>query len=124
VTGLDVRPRTLDLYLYRGDTFTVSFTFTHPAPPMPVRSDEYVSYPLDGTWEAQIRTSPENPEVLADFTIDTSEQSYGEITISLDADTVTLLPARAWWDLQQTDLAGARKTWFRGNIAVTGDVTR
>ena len=104
-------PKPLDFEVYRGDGFAVLFNFTQDAEP----------WPLTGTWEAQVRETPTD-EILTSFTVDDSEADEGNLRIALSSVQTAALTGPAVWDLQQTD--GEPRTWYRGNIYPSGDVTR
>lgn len=111
-----VLPVQLDLSLYAGDGFAMMFVFTDTAG---------VPWDASGTWEAQVRSSSSSTEIITSFTTDDSEEAQGHIRVSLTGEQVrSLLGVTSVWDLQQTPAGGEPRTWYRGKIAVTEDVTR
>jgi len=115
VTSVEVSagPGSLDLAIYRGDTWTEQWDFADNDGPIP----------LPGTWRAQIRHAANSPTTLASMTL-TVDAEAGTITATLDADTTAgLMQSHAVWDLEQTD-DGTVRTWLAGNVAIRSDVTR
>ena len=112
-TTLSVRPKSLDFSLYAGDAFTVSFVFTDQATGEP--------FPLTGTWQAQIR---DKGVEVDEFMVDSTDQANGIIGLSLTGAQTTALASLGTplWDLQQSFTGGPR-TWYRGAINLTGDIT-
>lgn len=113
-TTLSVRPKTLDLALYGGDSFALQFIF--------IDQETGEPWPVTGTWTAQIRNRGEEIDA---FTIDHAEAGEGKLSVSLTgAQTSSLIGIQTLtWDLQQT-FDGGPRTWYRGSVSVTGDVTR
>lgn len=117
--ALDVTPVLLDLRLYAGDDFTMRIDFIH--------ADTKLPYPLTGTWLAQVRAEPEATSLLTSFAIDVSQMAQGKLYLSLSGEQVrgllSVFPRH--WDLQQIPQGQtAPRTWYRGTIRATGDVTR
>ena len=112
-TVLSVRPKELDFSLYSGDSFAVQFVFTDQATGAP--------HPLTGTWKAQVR---DKGEVVTEFAVDLANIATGKISLSLTGEQTTLLAGLGApdWDLQQ-DFPGGPRTWYRGTINVSSDVT-
>ena len=113
-TTLTVRPKTLDFSLYGGDSFAVQFIFTD--------SETGEPWPLTGTWQAQIRNKGEE---LTEFSIDEVDAGEGKLYLGLTGEqTADLVGLQTLdWDLQQ-DYPGGPRTWYRGAVNVTGDITR
>ena len=109
---LGATPKILDFDVYRGDGFAVLFNFTSDGEP----------WPLAGTWEAHIRERIDAADLLDQFTIDDSEAAEGSLRIALSSVQTAALEKTVVWDLQQTD--GEPRTWYRGSIYPSGDVTR
>lgn len=111
-------PVALDLKLYAGDGFAVQFVFVDKVTGLP--------WPATGTWEAQIRAPATNAVILTSFTIDDSLEATGEITASLTGEQVRSLlgVSNAYWDLQQIIPGSEPRTWYRGRITASQDVTR
>jgi len=104
---------TLDVYA--GDTFSQTFTFKE--------DDVAIDLPDEGwgSWTAQYRRNPDSTTAIS-FAVDTTDAATGQITISLTAtQTGTLEPGV--FDLQATQGFVVR-TWVRGGLNVTKDVTR
>ena len=74
------------------------------------------------TSEAHIRERIDAAELLDPFTIDDSEADEGSLRIALTSAQTAALESPVVWDLQQTD--GEPRTWYRGYIYPSGDVTR
>ena len=112
-TTLSVRPKSLDFSLYAGDSFAVSFVFTDQETSDP--------YPLTGTWEAHVR---DKGVLVTEFTIDDTFADEGRLSLSLTGEQTAELAllGTPLWDLQQS-FAGGPRTWYRGAINLTGDIT-
>jgi hypothetical protein len=118
VTTIKVGPEPLDLVLYAGDGFAVTFLFVDKESGGPL--------PADGTWTAEVRAPAASPDVVIAFTVDASQQLQGKISLSLTGEEVrAILPVKgAEWDLQQQVSGSEPRTWYRGKVTVTQDVTR
>lgn len=108
-------PSSLELRGYRGDTFRTRLSF---------RYRDGTPVVLDGTWIAQLRTTPDAAEVLGVFTVDTVEQTGGIVELSLGTAQTASLPQRSVWDLQQTPGDGQVRTWLAGTLFLGGEITR
>lgn len=103
------------LKVYKGDTFSASFT---------IKSDSsalnFVSLGW-GSWIAQWRETPGSKTAVS-FTVDSTLASTGTIKITMSAaNTATL--KNGYWDLQAVK-GNEVKTWLRGEVLVQQDVTR
>jgi hypothetical protein len=118
VTAISMQPARLDLWLYAGDGFAVLFTFTDKETGDP--------WPIDGVWLAQVRTTPSSDEIVATFNIDDADVSSGKLTLALDGtQTRAIADAGACvWDMQQVASGAEPRTWYRGSVRVTADVSR
>jgi len=80
------------------------------------------------TWEAQVRASLDEPDtIIATFTVDDADAAAGVLLLTLPAtESANLITvggrATYYWDLQATE-SGVVKTWFAGQLKVSGDVT-
>ena len=112
-TTITVRPKTLDFSLYAGDSFAVSFIFTDAETGEP--------HPLTGTWEAHIR---DKGVLVTEFSVDETDAAEGKLALSLTGEQTTELAllGTPLWDLQQS-FAGGPRTWYRGAVNLTGDIT-
>jgi len=115
MASLNATPASMDLGLYSGDGVTIAFTF--------VDKETSEAWPTTGAWAAHIRATDSSDDLLAEFTV-VNDETGGVVTISLTGEQVSGLGSNAVWDLQQTPAAGEPRTWYRGNIKVTKDVTR
>jgi hypothetical protein len=82
---------------------------------------------MAGTWSAEIRVNPGDPDPsLASFTCDSSQAATGIVNISLTSAQTNSLPIAQSlvWDLEWTTGSGAVQTTHQGTITVTEDVTR
>src|SRR5262245_1982014 len=117
-------PGTKNLQMYRGDSFAMHIRLSTKDP------DLVVSYPdLTGfTIDAQIRETEDNATILATFDTEMDDQGdpdgMGGFVISMDADTTDDLPAKGKYDVQVTWPDTTKKTYLRGDVTVTKDVTR
>lgn len=116
-TTISVQPIQLDLRLYAGDGFTMEFKFVDKTTGTP--------WPTTGAWAAQARSPAESETILLEFDVD-NDAGAGTVTMSLLGEqTRALLGARsASWDLQQHIVGAEPRTWYRGKISATQDVTR
>lgn len=115
MASLNATPASLDLVLYSGDGVTIAFTF--------VDKETDAPWPTTGTWAAQIRATDNSDDVIAAFGVANNEAG-GVVTLSLSGEEVSSLGSNAVYDLQQTAPSAEPRTWYRGNIKVTKDVTR
>jgi hypothetical protein len=116
-TVLSTLPAQLDLQIYAGEPYSAGFQFNN---------QDGTPYVLTGTWQADIRDQALNA-VLTSFTVDTTNEAAGLVVISLTKANISAIPSTspAAWDLQQCDAGGLPvRTWFRGALTVTADVTR
>jgi len=106
------------LELYQGDYFELAVTL----------------YEVDGTTprnltgmtpRAQVRTTAEDSTVLLEFdiTID-DDPTTGQLTLSAASAQTALLPKKAVWDFQLTDAGDRTRTYLRGSVVATREVTR
>ena len=103
------------LKVYKGDTFSASFTIKSDDLPLNFSSLGW------GSWSAQWRPLPTSTTSIA-FAVDSSLASTGVIKITMTATNTTNLK-NGYWDLQATKNAEV-KTWLRGEVLVEQDVTR
>ena len=111
-----MQPTRLDLSPYAGDGFAFSLTFTDKVTGDP--------WPVPGVWNAEVRALPDADVVLATFAIDTTNADTGVVLLSLGGADTRALPPTAWWDVQQTAPGAEPRTWYRGQVKTTADVTR
>lgn len=104
---------TLDVYA--GDTFSQTFTFKE--------NDEAIDLDAAGwtSWTAQYRKNPSSTTAIS-FSVNTEDADTGQITIGLTAAQTAELESGVF-DLQATQ-GTAIRTWIRGGITVTKDITR
>lgn len=116
-------PGTYNLEIYKGDTFLlyvrIQATNSNGAP------GEYIDL-TGNTPKAQIRATPTNPTVLAEFTatLDNQTTNMGGITLMLTpAQTAAL--TNGVWDLQTSNAGGTIiNTYLAGTVMVIEEVTR
>ena len=111
---LSILPGLMDVTIYRGDSFEQTLSFTDGSSPL--------ALPTTG-WEAAIRLQPRDEVPLTTFTIDAASAGSGLLTLSLTTAQTTALPERTVWDLELTEGSEVR-TYLRGSLSVTQDVTR
>lgn len=110
-TPLPSLVETLDLTMYRGDTFQLGLDFPF----------DLSGYNID----AQIRDAGPNGPLLNSFTIDVPDIANGVVTISLTGDETKVLPERSYWDIQLTKISTLENTtYFQGTIYCERDFTR
>lgn len=119
-------PAPYPLEIYQGDTFE-----------LPIRLREVSSGGVLGdyldltgsTLKAQIRGT-EAGSVLAEFAVTVEDQTSvatkGRATLTLIHDVTLLLTdaATALWDMQVTDSGGKVRTLLRGEVTITGEISR
>jgi hypothetical protein len=101
--------------VYKGDTFSASFTLKSNDSPLNLVSLGW------GSWTAQWREHPTSDNPVA-FAVDSALASTGRITITMTA-TNTAAIKNGYWDLQAVN-GNNVKTWIRGEVLVQQDVTR
>lgn len=130
VVAFDLRPARVDLALYAGDGATLR-----------VRPGDQAV--VDGTWIAQVRSSPDSATVDATWTIgdvqdggaapdyrdisldETDTNGLADLGVPVqDASLGLLTRYSGWWDVQSTPAGGSPKTLARGSITVDKDVSR
>jgi hypothetical protein len=104
------------LVVYGGDTFTQTFNFLEDGAPIALTAKGW------GSWKAQYRTSP-SASLAVDFVVDDSQANSGAITISLSAEDTANIRSKGVFDLQASQ-SGTVRTWIRGELSWTQDVTR
>lgn len=102
---------TRDLLLYEGDSF-----------------EAYLDFDIDVTpyeWRADISQTVGSPVKVVSFTIENVEDDNTKLKISLTSAQTSLLPDRAYWDIQATDPNDLtfQKTYIRGTVTTTREVT-
>lgn len=101
----------------RGDTYAHVLAFW-------TDDEQTVPFDIDGTVTAQVRTARLSDatagDPLADFAVTVDAN---EVTFSLTAAQTLVLPARAYWDLQQI-VSGVVTTLLAGKTKTLDDVTR
>lgn len=112
-TVLSTMPQELNLVLYSGDGVTLLFNFMEEGEP----------WDTSGVWTADVRRS-EVADVITTFTIDNSVPATGVVTASLSGAQVRLIGNEAVWDLQHVAASAEPRTFYKGTIQVTGDVSR
>lgn len=118
-----VKPGTHDLDIYKGDSFELFFRIRETD----VNGDPAGYVNLTGRVpKAQIRASASSGTVLAEFTAALADQTTapGGVLLTLTpAQTAAL--TNGVWDVQLTTTAtGDTKTYLRGTVTVTDEVTR
>jgi len=103
--------------VYQGDSLTMSYVLKDgdPATPIDLVEDGWTG------WVAQWRPFPASPE-FEEFGIDVSGASTGHVVLSLTP-TQTASLRNGVWDLQ-AERSGEVRTWLRGELIFSKDVTR
>ena len=109
---LSALPAAVDLYLYKGDDFSMTLTVTNP--------DGSAANLTWATFKAQIRSAPGAATLWASFT---TSVATNVVTLALANTASATLPATAAWDCQMTALGGTVTTLAGGNVRVSGDVS-
>jgi len=102
---------TYDLSLYQGDSFSVELDF-----PFDISGYHFTS---------QIRLQPGDATLVGTFTVTPVSGNNQKLTLSLTPDQTTMLPERAYWDIQATTDGDPtyQKTYMRGAVFTTREVT-
>ena len=110
------QPADQDLIITRGDTETIVVT---------IQDDNGTAINITGrTYRAQIRSSQDSTTVRGSFTCTVTSGASGQVTCVLAAaDSATLSPGLAYWDLEE-HASGIISTILSGNVTVLADVTR
>lgn len=103
-----------DIILNQGDSWSAVFDF-------PDTTDF-----TNQTFTAQIRTFPGSPSLWATFTITIIDANLKKLQLSLTSQQTTVIPTRAWWDIQATNNSDSsiQTTYMRGQIFNTPQVTQ
>lgn len=119
---IDLTPSRQDFTLTRGDTWSISFTFS---------AENGDPIDLTGsTWLSQIRPAgaggriDSNQPIFATWTIDSTAEADGIIVLTLDSSETEKadIEVTYWYDIQQTK-DGKVATPVQGKITVVPDVT-
>ena|SRR3982751_4656398 len=112
---IEVLPQVVHISFYQGDDFLLDVAVTDPDAGTPIDVSAM-------TPKAQIRSSPSDATVLAEFAIDATDAATGLLHLSLASTVTTNLPDGGMWDLQ---LATPKvSTIAAGNVSCTRQVTR
>lgn len=113
-TVISALPAAVDLRIYQGDDFTFTVTVSDP--------DTGEVLDLTGLLpEAQLRASPTDEEILAEFDADILDNV---IVLHLHHADSAALAGSCFWDVQLTDADGSIVTVAYGMVSVTNEVTR
>lgn len=108
----DYRPARLNLQLWRGDTWSQTFTLTQDGDP----------YSLSGaSAKIQIRKKPQSTDVI--LLIDGANCAISSNVITVSK-LLAIDAGEYYWDLQVTFSDGTVKTFLWGSFNVNQDVTR
>lgn len=112
---------TLDLEIYRGDTFVQELTI--------LDSDDNPIDVTSYTFSSQVKRAASSEEALAEFEVSIIDGPNGIVQILLHpADTQDMpVPSTSWvWDFEVAtdDATPVVTTYFKGEVTVVGDVTR
>ena len=109
MSSIDLRPQTVDVAAYAGDTISFQVNVSDPTL-------------IEGAaWSAQVRAKRASEEVAAAFVVTPNGSSA---TLTLDATTTGTLGAfKGAWDVQ-VDQGGVVTTLVQGAFTLDQDVTR
>jgi hypothetical protein len=116
-------PASKNILVYKGDTYEMFFRLKRK---IAINNTQYIDL-TGATVAAQIRTTEASSTVLAEFDCVVEDQedpdTVGGVTISLPAaETTTLTDGK--YDVQVTYPDGKVKTYLKGDVKVTQEVTR
>lgn len=124
-----MQPVVQDISIYKGDSFDFFFRVRNrvfdPATQTYVPGT-YVDL-TSWTGKSQIRATEDTPTVIAEFTVTIANQATapGGVLLSLSpAITSGLPPTGGKWDVQLTNPTAEVRTFIRGSVLVTKEVTR
>ena len=108
-------PAQQNLAIYKGDTFVFQFQLLTP-------ESEVVD--LTGVEvKAQIRATEDSGSVVAEFDA-SHDDDGGTVTLALTPLQTTAIVANGKWDVQLTFPDTTVKTYLRGDVVLTKEVTR
>lgn len=117
-------PATLNLEMYRGDTFRKWWRIRSVN--VDGTSGDYLD--LTGCTPLSQMRRKETSSLLQQFTCTLGDQTdpntVGLVTIELADDQTATLPDGAIWDFQPTHPSGDTITYLAGKVTVTGQVSR
>ena len=118
VPVLEFVPAELNIKVYRGDTIRATeFTYKEGGVAVNISAGYSIA--------AQIRLRQDDPTILKSFTVVITDGVAGKFTIFMAAaDTAALPPKTLYWDLQVTSPSGHVRTFVKGKVTVSKDVTR
>lgn len=102
--------------IYRGDSYSITFTLTDDGNPYEPEGDLFAEIR-----PARLKATDTPGAPLASFSITVN---VNEVTIALTDTETAALPDSAYWDLQERLDADTVRTWFTGKVKAWGDVTR
>jgi hypothetical protein len=105
-----------DIVITQGDTWSVEFD---------IYNTSGTAFNLTGyNLQAQIRTYPGSPLLVASPTITVVDMVNGKITLSLTSDQTDSFPLKSFWDLQISSVDGTfNQTYVRGLVFANPQVT-
>lgn len=105
-----------DIVLTQGDTWNVEFD---------IYNGDGTHFNLTGyNLQAQIRTYPGSPLLVASPTITVVDMVTGKISLSLTSDQTDAFPLKSFWDLQISSVDGTfNQTYVRGLVFANPQVT-
>jgi hypothetical protein len=101
--------------VYAGDPYAVA-----------IRLEDDAGVPLDLSgivWTGHVKYGPLDGDPLAEFTVTPNDDGF---VLSLDGETSATLRGYGTcrYDVEGVDAGDVRRTWIRGTVPVTDDVTR
>lgn len=116
-----MQPAVKNLVIYQGDSFDFWFRLR-------VKNSDPVQYvDLTGyTGLAQIRADEDSPDVIAEFTVEITDQTVtlGRVNVSLTpAQTTALTDIPMMWDIELTGPTG-NHTYMKGAVQLVKQVSR
>ena len=113
-------PITRNIQIYQGDTFSLIFRLRQRN-----QAGQVSPVNLSGaTAHAQIRNRDEAQSLMAEFTTTITNPENGEVRILLTADQTRALTQNGKWDVQINFANGTVRTYMKGSVSVTKEVTR
>lgn len=112
---------TKDLTFVRGDDFVFWFRINTVDTVTKIRT----AWDLTGsTGKGQIRTTADEAGTLtADMVYDTSQASQGIAKFTISAATMASIAVGTYYYDVQITQGGIKKTWYRGKVTITPQVT-
>ena len=108
-----------DIVMVQGDSWSAEFDF-----PDATSGFDITQYNVN----AQVRTYPESPTLVASFAVSITNTAQNKVTLSLTSDQTKNFPVKSYWDLQLSQPKGGgtvtyEQTYVKGLVFADRQVT-